>query len=127
MIQHFLSHLNAPLTVLRSLSITITRTRHSPPSNNLPPTSHLELNLPTPLPLHIRRTRMIRKRPHQMHSTHFGLSIPRTHAPARRASEFGEQGIQDLGIAALELGEDVDVHFLEHVQGREDVVVECEQ
>lgn len=59
-----------------------------------------------------------------MHGAHFRPAVSGAYPPARRASELGEQRVQDPGIAAVDLGKDVDVHFLEHVQGCEDVVME---
>lgn len=71
---------------------------------------------------------MVRQRPHRMHGADLGPAILRTQARAGRAAEFRQQRIEHPGVVAVQgLGrEDVDVHFLEQVQGREDVDAERE-
>lgn len=46
-------------------------------------------------------------------------------ASRRRASEFREERVEDPDVV-LRVREDVDVHFLEHVEGQADVVLELE-
>lgn len=115
MIQHFLSLFDAPLTYI-SLAI--------PPFNDLIASSSLKPYFTAPLPFHIWRARVVGERPHRMHSTHLWPPVSRTHSSARRAPKFRKQRVQDPGVAPIDLGENVDVHFLEHVQGRKDIVVE---
>ena len=63
-----------------------------------------------------------------MHGRDLGPSIPKTQPRARRAAELRIQGIEDPGIVAAQVisSKDVEVEFLEQVQGRQDVEVEVE-
>lgn len=61
-----------------------------------------------------------------MHGACFRSAVCGAQACAGCGAEFGVEGVEDPGVVVGEGGEDVDVHFLENVEGAGDVVVECE-
>lgn len=58
-----------------------------------------------------------------MHGAHFGLPVPRAQPRAGRGAELGEERVQHPGVVARECSEDVQIHLLEQMQWREDVVM----
>lgn len=84
---------------------------------------------PGPLPADIGIARMVGETPHGVHGRDFGASNGAA-AQAGEASrgcsaEFGIEGVEDPDVV-LRVGEDVNVHFLEHVEWQSDVVLEAE-